>query len=167
MTSTSVQVGLAEIQIVKGVGTFQCSSIGSCVAVCAIDPKANIGGCANLALPKAIPGTSHERPAKFANTGVRELINMMERMGADRTRISAVLVGGADTMVDDSFETANLRIGTRNVSAAEEALAQQGVSVVAKDVGGEQRRGVTFVLESGQVLLKTPLGERNWVNLRS
>lgn len=70
-------------------------------------------------------------------------------------------------MVDDSFETANLRIGTRNVSAAEEALAQQGVSVVAKDVGGEQRRGVTFVLESGQVLLKTPLGERNWVNLRS
>lgn len=167
MTSTCVQVGLAEIQIVKGVGTFQCSSIGSCVAVCAIDPKANIGGCASIALPKAIPGSSAERPAKFANTGIRELINMMERMGADRNRISAVLVGGADTMVEETADLTGLRIGTRNVSAAEEALAQQGVSIVAKDVGGEQRRGVTFVLESGQVSLKTPLGERNWVNLRS
>lgn len=167
MTSTCVQVGLAEIQVVKGVGTFQCSSVGSCVAVCAIDAKANIGGCATLALPKSIPGSAHERPAKFANTGVRELINMMERMGADRTRITAVLVGGADTMVGEDAELADLRIGSRNVSAAEEALAQQGVSIHARDVGGEQRRGFTFVLESGQVSLKTAAGERAWVNLRS
>lgn len=167
MTSTCVQVRLAEIQIVKGVGTFECHSIGSCVAVCAMDAKANIGGCANLALPKSTHGSPGDRPAKFANTGVRELINMMERMGADRTRITAVLVGGADTMLDDSAEAANLRIGTRNVAAAEEALSQQGISILAKDVGGQQSRGITFVLESGQVTLKTPLGQRAWVNLRS
>lgn len=70
-------------------------------------------------------------------------------------------------MVGEDAELADLRIGSRNVSAAEEALAQQGVSIHARDVGGEQRRGFTFVLESGQVSLKTAAGERAWVNLRS
>jgi len=168
MTSTSVMVGMAEIQVLKGAGTFSCLGLGSCIGLCVLDPISNVAGCVHIMLPESFADKTVDRPGKFANTGIPELIAMMERMGAQRSRLVLAMAGGAQVFRYGGGETnSRLDIGARNSVAVEEALKKLGLKVIAKDVGGNMGRTVTFVADTGAISVRTATsGERPLCNLR-
>lgn len=168
MTSTNVMVGMAEIHVLKGAGAFTCLGLGSCIGLCALDPVANVAGCAHIMLPESFADKEVDRPGKFANTSVPELLAMMERLGANRSRLVFAMAGGAQVFkFGSATTTGKLDIGARNAIAVEDALKGIAMALKAKDVGGNSGRTVTFAVESGQITVRTATtGEKPLTNLR-
>ena len=161
-------VGMAEIQVVKGDGRLTCLGLGSCIALAALDPVANVAGIVHVMLPEAFIDRTVEKPGKFADTGIPELITQMEELGAERERIVFSMVGGAQVFKFGAGTSPRLDIGARNAVAVEAHLEKLGFKCVAKDVGGNLGRTVTLTAETGEVMVKTvSQGERKLCNLRS
>lgn len=166
MTTTAVHVGMAEIHLLKGSGVFSCLGLGSCVGLCALDPVANVAACAHIMLPEAFAGKPVDRPGKFANTAVPELLAMMERMGAERSRIVTAMAGGAQVFKFGA-NADKLNIGERNGTAVTKLLSALGLPVVGHDLGGNAGRTVLFVVESGVISVRTAAqGEKKLCSLR-
>lgn len=165
-TITPVMVTMAELQVGRRHGQFACLGLGSCIGVCALDPEAGVGGVAHIMLPESYPNSTNDKPAKFADTGVPELIRQMERSGAVRSRINVALVGGAQVL---SFGSGNNRldIGGRNGVAVQSKLAEMGIKVRAVELGGNLGRTVSMSLETGQIRVRTvSQGERLLCSLK-
>lgn len=144
-----VSLNLGEWRVTDdGAATLVGLGLGSCVALCAHDPQAGVGGMAHMVLPtsRAAAGTAG---AQFADAAVPLVIEEMERLGAVRRRIVCYLVGGAHILTNTT--TALAQVGERNVEAAHEALRALGLRVRAEDVGGERGRTVRLHIGSGEV----------------
>jgi chemotaxis protein CheD len=165
--ASSVLVGMAEIQVIKGSGNFSCLGLGSCIGLCMLDPVANVGGMAHVMLPEAFPDRPGEKLGKFANTAVPELIAQMEKSGAAKARILTAIAGGAQVFKFGGEGTNRLEIGRRNAIAVTEMLSSAGLKIKAQDVGGTLGRTVMMVVESGLVSVRTvSQGEKTLCNLR-
>lgn len=127
--------------------------LGSCVGVVLHDRQGRIGGVAHVVLPDSRGCVEH--PGKYADTAVPAMLDDMERLAGRklRTRLCAKLLGGASM-----FQTTSgpLEIGRLNQAAVERILATLGVPVVARDVGGDAGRRLTFDTASGIVFVKVP-----------
>lgn len=140
--------------------------LGSCIAVCAYDPIARLGGMIHVVLPSSAIGRPDDAPAKFADQGVPRLIADMAKLGGLRSRLKIAILGGANVLISAS-QNGSLDIGARNAAAVKDALAQQGFSVQADDTGGKVSRTVRLKVESGEVTVKTVReGEISLANLR-
>ena len=67
--------------------------LGSCVGVALVDRERAVAGLAHVMLPSA--NAAYSAPAKFADRAVPALLACVERLGAQRERMVAVLAGGA------------------------------------------------------------------------
>lgn len=137
------KVGIADYAVATGDSTLTTSGLGSCVGIALHDREAEIAGLAHAMLPYA-NGDATE--AKYADTVVPALLQAMVDRGANPRRIRAKLAGGS-TMFE--FSSADGSIGDRNVAAAKEALAREGIRVVAEDVGGDHGRSLELLASSG------------------
>lgn len=147
-------VGMAESKTARGLETLGCLGLGSCIGLCLYDSELRIGGLVHIMLPAAHPGKPVEKPGKFADTGIPDLIGQMERMGARRQRLIAAYAGGAQVF---NFGDSNNRmdIGNRNAAAVEAHLRSIGIRVLSRDVGGNFGRTIMFSLETRQVSVRT------------
>lgn len=128
--------------------------LGSCAGVVLYDRLARLGGVAHIVLPSSRGSTDH--PGKYADTAIPALIDDMERAAGRRLRgrLTAKLFGGASMFQGGT----SIDIGRSNQVAVEEALAGLGVAVVARDMGGETGRRLTFSTVTGIVSVKIPGG---------
>ncbi|WP_231990823.1 chemotaxis protein CheD [Natronobacterium gregoryi] len=106
-------------------------------------------------LPESRQTGNRDHDAKFADTGIEEMIAAFEAHGGRLTRAWAKLAGGASMFDFDGFD---VPIGEQNVEAARDILAAQDVPLRATDVGGNEGRQVTFEPSSGDLLVKTADG---------
>lgn len=167
MNGTPLQVGIADMQALKGNAELQCLGLGSCISICLMDPEANVAGMAHIVLPKSFDESSVDRPGKFADTGVPELVEKMVQLGASRSRLVAAVVGGAQAVSSEEAKNAFITIGDRTASAVVEQLQNLGIKCVGTDVGGNLGRTVTLSSDSGQVLVrKLAKGEDLLCNLK-
>ena len=85
-------------------------------------------------------GRSH-RPgrAKFADIAVPTLVAELERLGAARLRLKAVLVGGASMF---ALSSGGLDVGPRNESAVRDALKGLRIPIAATETGGDRGRTI-------------------------
>ncbi len=100
--------------------------LGSCIGLALIDRRAAVAGLAHVVLPAA-EGRAGE-PGKFADTAVPTLLDAVVGLGARRTRVEAVLVGGASMF---SFEGHGLEVGQRNDTAVRDELKRLRIPVAA------------------------------------
>ncbi len=114
--------------------------LGSCIGLALIDRQAGVAGLAHVVLPEST--TTAGPPGKFADTAVPELISQLERLGATKRRLQAVLIGGARMFAIG----ASLDIGSRNAAAVKEHLARYGVPIHAEETGGNRGRTARVVL---------------------
>ena len=142
-----IRVGVADWRVLDGQGTLVTSGLGSCVAVAVYEPDSGVGGLLHAMLPDA-PG-SVDKPAKYVDSGLQKLLDDLECRGADREVACAKLAGGS-SMLDISVGDA---VGERNVEAAERALENADVQLVAADTGGSAGRSVSFCPVSGDVTI--------------
>ena len=92
--------------------------------------------------------------AKFADTGIDELIKQMEALGAVRRRMVAKIAGGAMMFAFQS-KNGNIQVGERNVEAVKKKLKELNIPILAEDCGLNYGRTVVFYPETGDYLIKS------------
>ena len=104
-------------------------------------------------LPDSTSIRNNSNPAKFADTGIDELIKEMVEQGANRSRLVAKIAGGAQMF---AMKTTNdtLRVGERNAAAAKEKLKEYNIRLLAEDCGLNYGRTVEFYSETGDYIIK-------------
>jgi chemotaxis protein CheD len=148
----TVVVNLGEVFVTKDPGTvLSCVGLGSCVAVCAYDPYAKIGGMAHVVLPYS--NGNHVPSPKFADIAVPLLLNKMQEKGAYRIRLVIKIAGGARMGLLNN-QVAN-SIGAKNAQAVMDILANNGIKLAASETGGSRGRSVRLHLSTGKVFVKT------------
>jgi chemotaxis protein CheD len=149
MAETMVRMG--EYAFSGNAGDMLVSlGLGSCIALALLDRRASVAGLAHVVLPAAEgrDGT----PGKFADTAVPALVDAVVELGARRTRLDAVLVGGASMF---SFGGTGLDVGQRNDTAVREELARLRIPVAAAETGGSKGRTVRVDVQTGLVTSKS------------
>jgi chemotaxis protein CheD len=144
---------MGDRRVGQGKGTLSITGLGSCVAIVLYDEASHVGGLAHVLLPD--PSFSNrDRRWLFVTEAVPALLDELEEAGAERSRLTARLVGGA-AMFQDLSPQDRPNIGRRNVSAARKILARIGIPIVAEDVGGEFGRSIDFDLSDGRIQISS------------
>lgn len=147
---TMVRIGEQAVSASHG-DVLSSVGLGSCIGLTLLDSKRGIAGLAHILLPDSRDGAGG-LPAKFADTAVPALISGLERLGAVKRNLDAVLVGGAQMFAFGG--TSQLDIGARNEEAARRALQAAGIQVRAAETAGNKGRTVTVYVGEGAVTVK-------------
>jgi chemotaxis protein CheD len=149
-----IKVGMADLNVCTSPGILTTLGLGSCVGVVLYDPIKKVGGLAHIMLPDSTQIKNNSNLAKFADTGIRKLIDDMTKLGASKNRLVAKLAGGAQMF---AFKSGNdlMRIGDRNVEASVKMLKTLGIRILSKDTGENYGRTIEFYTETGDLLIKT------------
>jgi chemotaxis protein CheD len=118
------------------------------------DAEARVGGLAHVLLPTPALSRKDSNPAKFPQTAIPRLIELMVADGAKQQRITARLAGGA-SMFTALAPPGTIQMGERNLIAAREVLNCHGVPLVAEAVGGDFGRTVRLRVSDGAVEVST------------
>jgi chemotaxis protein CheD len=149
-----VVVRVADLRCGRADDTLVTVGLGSCVAILLYDAEARIGGMAHILLPSPALSRRDSNPAKFPQTAVPRLLELMAADGARPKRITARLAGGA-SMFAALAPPGTIQMGERNLVAARQVLNAHGVPVVGEAVGGDFGRTVRFRVCDGQVQIST------------
>ncbi|MDK2946541.1 chemoreceptor glutamine deamidase/glutamate methylesterase CheD [Geotoga petraea] len=124
--------------------------LGSCVGVCLLDKKKKIGAMIHVMLPDS-GGKDTPKPGKYADSGIKIVLNEMKNKGANLSSIEAKIAGGA-AMFGNSSKT--MDIGKRNVEAIKNILKQENIRIVAEDTGGNRARSIEFNVNNSELMIK-------------
>jgi chemotaxis protein CheD len=124
--------------------------LGSCVAVCLIDPRRHVAGLNHYLLPYA-PASAHGS-TRYGDIAFDVLVRRMLALGATRDGLMAKLFGGANVL--HAFSDEARHIGAANVDLARAMLDRHEIPVVAEDVGGTRGRKVVFSVPDGSAWIK-------------
>ncbi|MEW6601361.1 MAG: chemotaxis protein CheD [Nitrospirota bacterium] len=123
--------------------------LGSCVAVCLVDPVLKIGGINHYML--ALWNGEGLPSPRYGNIAIAKLIEKMLSLGSRKENLRAKIFGGGDVIrTADNF----FSIGRRNIFIAEDLLREERIPIVTGDVGGKFGRKLIFNSESGRVMVK-------------
>ena len=148
--SEIIKVGMADLKTCISPDGVTTLGLGSCVGIAIRDPGTKIGGLAHIMLPDSTAiRNSQQNIAKFADTGIDELVRQMEKLGAKRKSMVAKIAGGA-TMFAFQGRNDMVQIGERNVAATKKKLSELGIPILAEDTGANYGRTVTFYPETGE-----------------
>lgn len=143
-TNQVIKVGIAQMDVVKAPNTIRTSGLGSCVGVVLYDESKQIAGLIHVMLPDSSLGRSDAvNVAKFADTGIKALINLLKLEGVQAFKLKAKIAGGAQ-MFQFTSDKDSMRIGPRNVEAVKVELRKNSIPLVAEDTGGNSGRTIEF-----------------------
>ena len=148
-----VKVGMADLNICKSPDVITTLGLGSCIGLTMYDPVTKIGGMVHYMLPDSTQVRNNENIAKFADTGIDELLKRVVAAGASRQRLVAKIAGGAK-MFETTGVSAIGNIGARNAEAAKQILKQKGIRLIAEDTGLNYGRTVELHCETGEFHIK-------------
>ncbi len=149
-----IKVGMADYKVGRAPDTLISYGLGSCIGISLYDPQTKIGGLLHIMLPDSNQSRANENRAKFADTGILDMLNELIRMGAAKSRLVAKLAGGSQMF---AFANASdiMRVGLRNASASKEILKKLSIPIVGEDTGGNYGRTVQIDLSTGVYKVKT------------
>ena len=139
-------VGIADMKLAKGQGMLITYALGSCIGICLHDPVLKLGALVHIMLPVNMEA-GRKTPLKYADTGLRETLKQLEAMGANRSRLTAKIAGGAKMFETGSASLGN--IGQRNIESVHLNLKKEGIRLLKEDVGGSVARTLLFDVNSG------------------
>lgn len=146
MAEGKITIGIADMKMAKGEGMLITYALGSCIGICLYDQKIKLGALIHIMLPLNMePG--RKNTMKYADTGIRETLKMMEAKGASRSRITAKIAGGAKMFEVKGGSLSN--IGQRNIESVHNTLKREGVKLLQEDVGGTVARTLLFDVGTG------------------
>lgn len=154
MAENSIKVGMADLQFAQHPGVLVTLGLGSCVGIALYDRRTKMIGLAHIMLPWSHQAINNGNKAKFADTGIRLLLDKMLVNGARKSNIVAKLAGGAQ-MFSFASNVDLIRVGQRNVDAAKEVLRELRIPVISEDTGGNYGRTIELYSEDGRLMVKT------------
>lgn len=143
---SKITIGIADMKMAQTSGMLITYALGSCVGICLYDQKIKLGALVHIMLPLNMePG--RKNTMKYADTGIRETLKMMEAQGASRSRITAKIAGGAKMFEIKGGSLSN--IGQRNIESVHNTLKREGIKLLQEDVGGTVARTLLFDVGTG------------------
>ncbi len=150
----TIKVGMADLNICKSPDMITTLGLGSCIGIALYDPVTKIGGLAHIMLPDSTQMRNNTNIAKFADTGIEELVKRMVAAGAAKNRLVAKIAGGAK-MFEVSGLSAIGNVGARNAEASKAKLKEMGIRLLAEDTGLNYGRTVELYTETGEFRIKS------------
>ncbi|MED1202050.1 chemotaxis protein CheD [Heyndrickxia acidicola] len=150
-----LKVGIADLKIAFSPQPIKTTGLGSCVGIIIYDPILKIAGLAHIMLPDSSimkKGTEFNK-SKFADTAVKELVQMLNREGCKNRELKAKIAGGAEMFSFSVNET--MRIGKRNIDAVKKALKEEAIAIISEDTGGNNGRTIVFDPEKCMLEIRT------------
>ena len=148
-----IKVGMADLKTGRAPDILTTLGLGSCIGIALWDPTTKIGGLAHVMLPDSTRIRNNSNIAKFADTGITELVRQMEEMGVPRKRLVAKIAGGA-RMFEVSGSTSVGNIGEKNAIASKQKLKELGIPILAEDTGLNYGRTVELNCANGDYVIK-------------
>lgn len=149
-----IKVGMADLNICKSPNIITTLGLGSCIGLTFYDPVTKVGGMVHYMLPDSTKVRNNANIAKFADTGIDELLKRVLAAGANRNRLVAKIAGGAKM-----FEVSGMsdigNIGARNAEAAKMILNKMRIKLVAEDTGLNYGRTVELHCDTGDFYIKS------------
>lgn len=149
-----IKVGMADLNICHSPDAITTLGLGSCVGVVLYDKGRKIAGMVHVMLPDSTKVRQNQNKAKFADTGIDLLIEMLQKEGAVKSALTAKIAGGAQMFAFNSNNDM-LRVGERNVEAVKTKLNSIGIKILAEDTGLNYGRTVEFYPETGDFVIKS------------
>ena len=151
-----VTVGIADLNAVKDPDSLITYALGSCVGICLYDSSQKIAGLAHIMLPLSTEAAGKvDNKRRYADTGIMELIQTMNLMGASTMRMTAKIAGGAQMFKGSTSSMFN--VGERNVAAVKKVLASYKIRIIAEETGADFGRTVLFHGESGAMEVRAAM----------
>lgn len=128
--------------------------LGSCVSACIRSPRHGIGGMNHFMLPQPRNDGTDSWTAKagsatrYGTASMEQLINRILKSGAQRADLEVKIFGGARVLA------ALTDVGEHNVTFVREFLRNEGLKVVAEDVGDTCPRHIQYSPVTGRVRVK-------------
>lgn len=148
-----IKVGMADLNICKSPDMITTLGLGSCVGITLYDPVTKIGGLAHVMLPDSTQIRNNSNIAKFADTGIDELLRRVVAAGADKKRLVAKIAGGAKMFAVTGTSEMG-RIGDRNAEASRKKLAELGIRILVDETGENYGRTIELYCETGEFHIK-------------
>ncbi len=152
--SEVIRVGMADLNICKAPDIITTLGLGSCIGLTFYDPVTKIGGMVHYMLPDSTQMRNNSNIAKFADTGIEELLRRVIGAGANRGRLVAKIAGGAKMFEVSGMSNVG-NIGERNAIAAKEKLKELKIRLIAEDTGLNYGRTVELHCETGEFYIKS------------
>ncbi|HDQ93489.1 MAG TPA: chemotaxis protein CheD [Synergistetes bacterium] len=154
----SHNVGMGETLIARVPGILSSLGIGSCLAVALFDERAGIAGMVHIMLPREFKSPMGDlpvkpvmpKPGKFADMALRNLVDLLQKEGAAKSRLKAKFAGGAK-MFSISRGPNLLSIGEQNIAVVLEELQSLKIPLEGQDTGGTRGRSITFFTETWEM----------------
>ncbi len=146
-------VGIAECLVSKdpsaGIGTY---GLGSCIAVTAYDPVAQVGGMLHYMLPEysAEIARGQTNSLMFADTGIPWMVHRAEQLGAISDRLVFHAAGGAQVVAGGEL----FHIGKRNLLGLRQTLRKLGYTLKGSALGGNVTRSLFLDIGTGRVSVR-------------
>ena len=116
--------------------------LGSCVAIILTDPRRTIGAmCHIVHAGRSVSSTPAN--AAFADVALATMYRLLRDCGIDPTQCEAYLYGGGNMFPD---LVTHGHVGERNARWACDALAEDGVLILAQDLGGCAYRRLSWTV---------------------
>ena len=145
----TIKVGMADLNVCKAPDMITTLGLGSCIGIAVYDPVTKVGGLAHIMLPDSTQMRNNSNIAKFADTGIEELIKRVTAAGANKRRLVAKIAGGAKMFQVSGLSTVG-NVGERNAQASRAKLTQLGIPLLAEDTGLNYGRTVELYPETGE-----------------
>src|SRR4051812_12691505 len=154
MSDTMVRMG--ELAASKTAGDVLVTlGLGSCIGLVLMDRRMGVAGLAHVVLPDSGGHTEVNR-FKFADHAVPELIQRVCALGARRSMLEAVMIGGASMFAAIG---GSMEVGARNEAAVKAQLVTARIRVRASATGGQRGRSVHVDPKTGIVLVREAGGK--------
>ena len=151
--SEVIKVGMADLKVCLSPNSVTTLGLGSCVGIAIRDPQTKVGGLAHVMLPDSTAIRQNNNIYKCADTGIAELVRLMEAEGAKRSRMVAKIAGGAQMFAFQN-KSELVRVGDRNVEASKKKLKELGIPILSEDTGDSYGRTVIFYPETGDYVIR-------------
>ena len=151
-----IVVYMGDYKTSRGERKLMTKDLGSCIGVAVRDPHVGVGGLLHVMLPHYCGGDDKSFvAAKYADTGLDEMINELVMQGAKREHLVAKIAGGAH-MIRTAQVPESEDISSRNLEAVKQKLGEMSIPLLAADVGEYWPRTVVFEPASGSFRILTP-----------
>lgn len=152
-----VSLSIAELVIAEE-PVVVTTVLGSCVSVALFSQERRIGGIIHFALPSQEQGDGVSAARMqalgalhFGSTAIPILVDeLCKRADLSHYELRAKIIGGASVLDPSSGSP---KVGPMNVAVAEKVLAEFGIPIVAREVGGLVGRKLRFYPQTGRLLV--------------
>jgi chemotaxis protein CheD len=127
--------------------------LGSCISVCLIDERNQIGGMNHFMLPGCISSDEIliSEIGRYGLYAMELLIGEIIKKGGDRKAIKGRCFGGGAVL---RFRQSDGDVPEANIRFIRKYFELEGIPLIAEDLGGAQGRKIYFFVPGGRVLLK-------------